>query len=123
MKLLPCVLSALVVQQADAKRKKRGKQYLAVSHNTAAETEISAEDERLITDCSLFFRDSQSTNADNTAGRITMTGDYAPLIGYDKCGWAVDAPKNCDIRFRVNKIHTEQFVNQNCDANDYFYIK
>ena len=25
MKLLPCVLSALIVQQADAKRKKRGK--------------------------------------------------------------------------------------------------
>ena len=52
-----------------------------------------------------------------------MTGDYAPLIGADQCGWAVDAPKNCDIRFRVNKIHTEQFVNPSCSFNDFFYIK
>lgn len=123
MKLLPCVLSALIMQQADAKRKKRGKQYLTVGHNSAAETEIPDDEERLVTDCSLFFRDSQSTNADNTAGRITMTGDYASLIGADSCGWAVDAPKNCDIRFRVNKIHTEQFVNPSCDLNDFFYIK
>ena len=42
MKLLPCVLSALIVQQADAKRKKRGKQYLTVAHNSAAETEVCA---------------------------------------------------------------------------------
>ena len=40
MKLLPCVLSALIVQQADAKRKKRGKQYLTVGQNPAAETEV-----------------------------------------------------------------------------------
>ena len=52
-----------------------------------------------------------------------MTGDYAPLIGADQCGWAVDAPKNCDIRFRVNKIYTEQFVNPSCALNDFFYIK
>ena len=70
----------------------------------------------------MFFRDSQSTNADSTAGRITMIGDYASLIGAGACGWTIDAPKNCDIRFRVNKIHTEQFVNKNCDLNDFFYI-
>ena len=40
MKLLPCVLNALIVQQADAKRKKRGKQYLTVVHNPAPETEV-----------------------------------------------------------------------------------
>ena len=40
MKLLPCVLNALIVQQADAKRKKRGKQYLTVGDNPAAETEV-----------------------------------------------------------------------------------
>ena len=40
MKLLPCVLNALIVQQADAKRKKRGKQYLTVGQNPAAETEV-----------------------------------------------------------------------------------
>ena len=43
MKLLPCVLNALIVQQADAKRKKRGKQYLTVGHNPVPETEVRTE--------------------------------------------------------------------------------
>jgi hypothetical protein len=120
------VTLALTSPGVDAKKKKnrQGKKYM----QTSDENWVDTDNDRLLTDCSLFFKNSMvdtSPKGDFQSGHITIPGNYNDFMPpKSNCGYTVDAPKGCKIQFKIKQLELETiYTAESCRFNDNVFLK